>query len=68
MRTLLVGILALALAVPAGVAAGASGGGPASAGAYLDSLVKLSPAPEYRRYGTTAMAEVADWAAGRLAH
>jgi hypothetical protein len=67
MRKLLVGILALALAVPAGVAVGAPGGGPATSGDYLDKLVKLSPAPEYRRYGTAAMAGVADWAAGRLA-
>ena len=65
MRTLLVGILALALAVPAGLATATPG--PATAGDYLDKLVQLSPAPEYRRYGTPAMAGVADWAADQLA-
>src|SRR5438067_6440550 len=68
MRKLLVGVLALALAVPAGVAMAAPGGKAATAGDYLDQLVKRSPGPEYRRYGTAAMADVADWAAGRLAH
>ena len=66
----MVGLLALALAVPATsatAALGASGRAPATAGDYLDQLVKRSPAPEYRRYGTAAMANVADWAAGRLA-
>jgi len=69
-RRSLVGLLALALAVPATsatAALGASGRAPATAGDYLDQLVKRSPAPEYRRYGTAAMANVADWAAGRLA-
>ena len=69
MRKLLVGVVALALAVPAGVAMAAPGGkASATAGGYLDQVVKRSPAPEYRRYGTAAMADVADWAAGRLAH
>jgi len=63
----LVGILALALAAPAGVATARSGGGPPTAGDYLDQLVAMSPAPEYRRYGTAAMADVAEWAAGKLA-
>jgi hypothetical protein len=67
MRKLLVGTLALALTVPAGVALAKGGNQPATAGAYLDQLVKRSPAPEYRRYGTAAMADVANWAAGRLA-
>jgi hypothetical protein len=67
MRKVLVGVLALALAVPAGVATAASGGPTKTAGDYLDQLVKESPKPEYRRYGTAAMANVADWAAGRLA-
>ena len=67
MRRLLVGILVLALAVPAGVARATNGGHESTAGDYLDALVKRSPAPDYRRYGTPAMAEVADWAAGRLA-
>ena len=67
MRKLLVGMLALALAVPAGVAIATPGNRPATAGDYLDQLVKRSPKPEYRRYGTPAMADVADWAAGRLA-
>jgi len=67
MRRLLVGMLVLALAVPAGVARATNGGGQPTAGDYLDALVHRSPAPEYRRYGTAAMADVADWAAGRLA-
>src|SRR5947209_12815895 len=69
MRKLLVGVLALALTVPAGAALAKSQAGKqaATAGSYLDQLVKRSPAPEYRRYGTPAMANVANWAAGRLA-
>ena len=67
MRKLVVGVLALALAVPAGVATATPGRGPTTAGDYLDALVQRSPAPEYRRYGTAAMADVADWAAGNLA-
>ena len=67
MRKLLVALLALVLGVPAGVATAEPGSTPPTAGEYLDSLVSRSPAPEYRRYGTTAMADVADWAAGRLA-
>jgi hypothetical protein len=67
MRKLVVGALALALAVPAGVATATPGRGPTTAGDYLEALVQRSPAPEYRRYGTPAMAGVADWAAGSLA-
>src|SRR5205807_5354179 len=67
MRKLLVGMVALALTVPAGVAMAKGGNQEATAGSYLDQLVKRSPAPEYRRYGTAAMANVANWAAGRLA-
>ena len=55
------------LLLPAGVALAAPHAGPTTAGDYLDRLVQLSPAPQYRRYGTPAMARVADWAAGRLA-
>jgi Peptidase family M28 len=70
MRRLLLGLLVLALALPAGVvgvATAAPGGKATSSGDYLDQIVKRSPAPEYRRYGTAAMANVANWAAGRLA-
>ncbi|MCU1450491.1 MAG: hypothetical protein JWP02_2661 [Acidimicrobiales bacterium] len=71
MRKALVAVLALGLAVPGQVATagGASAPGP-SAPAYeqLQYLVNdLSPAPEYRRFGSAAMAAVADYAAGQLA-
>jgi hypothetical protein len=66
MRKALVGVLALALAVPGQVATAGAPTDPTSAAHHLDELVARSPAPEYRRFGTAAMAHVADYAAGQL--
>src|SRR5436190_20898119 len=67
MRKLLVGMLAVALAVPAGAAGAASGRSAPTASDHLAKLVKLSPAPEYRRFGSAAMGRVADYSAATLA-
>jgi hypothetical protein len=71
MRRLLVGLLGLAMAVPAGSAVAAPAHrAPAhrvpTASDHLAKLVRLSPAPEYRRFGTAAMGRVAAYAAGAL--
>src|SRR5437764_528394 len=68
MRRSLVGLLALALAVPATsatAALGASGRAPATAGDYLDQLVKRSPAPEYRRSSTAGVGAIVQGATQR---
>ena len=78
MKRLVVALVALALAVPAGSALAGPGSPPTAAGpgtpvghaatasGHLAELVRLSPAPEYRRFGTTAISRVADYAAGVL--
>jgi hypothetical protein len=74
MQKVLVAVLALVMAVPTqlALADGSSTPPPApspAASAYeqLTYLTDaLSPAPEYRRFGTPAMAAVADFAAGQL--
>ncbi|MBV8387421.1 MAG: M28 family peptidase [Acidimicrobiia bacterium] len=66
MRRVLVGIVALALCAPATALAHPSRRAPTAAD-HLAKIVRLSPAPEYRRFGTPAMGRVANYAAGQLA-
>src|SRR5947209_5180872 len=66
-RRLLVGLLVLGLAVPAGLAVAAPARPAPTASDYLSKLVRLSSAPEYRRFGSAAMGQVAGFAAGALA-
>jgi hypothetical protein len=67
MRRLLVGLLGLTMALPAGSAMAAPAHRRApTASDQLAKLVRLSPAPEYRRFGTAAMGRVAAYAAGAL--
>src|SRR3954469_4872810 len=67
MRKLLVGIVAIVLGVPAGAAKADPHPQQASADGYLQKVVQLSPAPEYRRFGTAAAAAVANYGADQLA-
>ncbi|MBV8979814.1 MAG: M28 family peptidase [Acidimicrobiia bacterium] len=67
MRRVLVGAVAIALCVTATPAMARAPMRAPTAADHLAEILRLSPAPEYRRFGTAAMGRVAGYAAGQLA-